>query len=111
MAVTIDGDENTITATATSAANVIGVNQTWQDLSASRAASTTYTNSTGRPIFISVRLAQDDGQLSLTVAGLLIGSTGTTAGPQNYTLTAIIPAGITYSVTTSGGSLFWYELR
>lgn len=96
---------------ATTASNAIGVGQTWQDVSGSRSAGTTYTNSTGRSIFISVRLSQDDGTLTLTVAGLLIGSTGTTAGPQNYTLTAIVPAGITYSVTTTGGTLFWYELR
>ena len=100
-----------VTGTVALTGDVIGIGQTWQDVTASRAASTTYTNSTGKPIFISVRLAQDDGTLTLTVAGLLIGATGTTAGPQNYTLTAIVPAGITYSVTTTGGSLFWYELR
>ncbi len=98
-------------ATATSAANAIGVGQTWQDVTASRAASTTYTNSTGRPIFISVRMEQDDGTLSLTVDGLLIGKTGYTPGPVYYTLTAIVPAGSTYLVTTTGGTLFWYELR
>jgi hypothetical protein len=98
-------------ATATSAANAIGVGQTWQDVTASRAASTTYTNSTGRPIFISVRMEQDDGTLNLTVDGLMIGRTGFTAGPVNYTLTAIVPAGSTYLVTTTGGTLFWYELR
>jgi hypothetical protein len=98
-------------ATATSAANAIGVGQTWQDVTASRAASTTYTNSTGRPIFISVRMEQDDGTLNLTVDGLMIGRTGYTAGPVNYTLTAIVPAGSTYLVTTTGGTLFWYELR
>jgi hypothetical protein len=98
-------------ATATSAANALGVGQTWQDVTASRAASTTYTNSTGRPIFISVRMEQDDGTLNLTVDGLMIGRTGYTAGPVNYTLTAIVPAGSTYLVTTTGGTLFWYELR
>lgn len=98
-------------ATATSAANAIGVGQTWQDVTASRAASTTYTNSTGRPIFISVRMAQDDGTLELTVDSLMIGKTGTTAGPVNYTVTGIIPASSTYQITSTGGTLFWYELR
>lgn len=96
---------------AATASNAIGVGQTWQDVTASRAASTTYTNSTGRSIFISVRMAQDDGTLELTVDSLLIGKTGTTAGPVNYTVTAIIPAGSTYSITTTGGTLYWYELR
>ena len=100
-------------ATATSAANAIGVGQTWQDVSASRASGTTYTNSTGRPIFISVKWFRDDGSLFLTVDGLQIGGTGGTAGPQYYTLTAIIPSGSTYSATAngSGGTLSWYELR
>jgi hypothetical protein len=52
--------------------------------------------------------------MSLTVAGLMIGRTGYTAGPVYYTLTAIIPAGSTYIVTSTGTSatqLFWYELR
>jgi len=99
-------------ATATSAANALGVGQTWQDVTASRASGTTYTNSTGRPIFISVRLARDDGQLTLTVDGLEIGNTGYTAGPVNYTLTAVIPAGSTYIANAIyGGTLNWYELR
>jgi hypothetical protein len=103
---------NSATATtATTALNAIGVGQTWQDVTASRAASTTYTNSTGRSIFISVRMAQDDGTLELTVDSLMIGKTGTTAGPVNYTVTGIIPAGSTYLITSTGGTLFWYELR
>ena len=32
----------------------IGVGQTWQDVAASRAAGTEYTNSTGRPIMVAV---------------------------------------------------------
>ena len=118
---------NTISGTANNALNlggtaaasyaqtstVIGVNQTWQNVSASRAASTTYTNSTGKPIFISVRWDRDDGTLELTVDGLLIGRTGQTAGPVSYTLTAIVPAGSTYMAATtgSGGTLYWHELR
>ena len=91
----------------------IGVGQTWQDVSASRASGTTYTNSTGRPIFISVRWDRDDGTLELTVDSLPIGKTGNTQGAVYYTLTAIIPSGSTYiaTATGSGGTLSWYELR
>ena len=98
---------------AATASNAIGYNQTWQDVSGSRSSGTTYTNSTGRPIFISVKWFRDDGSLFLTVDGLEIGATGSTAGPQYYTLTAIIPAGSTYSAIAngSGGTLSWYELR
>jgi len=98
-------------ATATSAANAIGVGQSWQDVSASRVSGTDYTNSTGRPIFISVRLERDDGTLELYVDGLLIGRTGNTSGPVYYTLTAIVPAGSVYRAEKSGNTLYWYELR
>jgi hypothetical protein len=97
-------------ATATSAANAIGVGQTWQDVSGSRSSGTTYTNSTGRPIFVSVRMDRDDGQLDLTVDGLMVGRSGTTPGPVYYTLTAIVPAGSTYKADATSG-LSWYELR
>jgi hypothetical protein len=117
MAVTIDATTNTITATADSAANAIGVNQTWQLLTVPSQRSgngTTYTNDTGRPISISARLVQDDGQISLTVGGLKIDEIGGTAGPANLTVSGIIPAGATYSVSSTSNTvttLFWYELR
>lgn len=102
-----------VTGNAATASNAIGFNQTWQDVSGSRASGTNYTNSTGRPIFISVRWDRDDGTLELMVDSLLIGKTGNTSGPQFYTLTAIIPAGSIYRATAtgSGGTLSWYELR
>ena len=101
----------TSATTATTASNALGYNQTWQDVSGSRAAATNYTNSTGRPIFISVRMDQDDGTVTLTVDGLAIGKTGYTPGPVYYTLTAVIPSGSTYRVDTTGGTLSWFELR
>ena len=120
MPVTIDGTTSTITgtvSTATTALNAIGEGQTWQLLTVPSARSgngTTYTNSTGRPIAISARLVQDDGQISLTVGGLKIDEIGGTAGPSNLTVAGIIPTGATYSVTSSLNTvttLFWYELR
>jgi len=114
MAVVIDGTAETITATSTTG---LGVNQTWQQLTVTSQRSgngTSYTNTTGRPIAISVRLVQDDGQISLTVAGFKIDEIGGTAGPSNLTVSGIIPAGATYSVSSSSntaGTLFWYELR
>ena len=116
MAVTIDGSANTISGTATSAANAIGVGQTWQQFTvpSQRSSGSTNTNTTGRTIYVSVRLNQDDGQISLTVNGFQIASSGTTAGPQNMWVSGIIPDGATYSVTASSNTvstLLWYELR
>jgi hypothetical protein len=96
----------------------IGVGQTWQDLTASRALSTTYTNSTGRPIQVSVTATSTSSgsiDLQLTVGGVLAGRQyqvppgGFTAVGTVY---AIVPAGNTYSCTGSGAASFtWQELR
>jgi hypothetical protein len=112
--VSIDGNAETANSatTATSAENTIGVGQTWQNVSASRTENVTYTNLTSRPIFISVRFDRDDGELQLFVDSLMVGRTGSTAGPVYYTLTAIVPINSTYSVNAIGtGTLSWFELR
>lgn len=95
--------------------SLIGVGQTWQDVTGSRVKGTTYTNSTGRPIQILVQY-QDDaisgvgatfnvGSLTRTTSDL----TGGTSYP--YWFSAVIPHGITYSI--SGGVTIpaWWELR
>jgi len=57
----------------TVAALALGWGQTWTDVKASRALSTTYTNSTGRPIFVSVSVAwgNTDATVTLTVGGVI----------------------------------------
>jgi hypothetical protein len=87
----------------------IGVGQTWQVLTASRAAGTTYTNTTGRPIVVSVNVTLN-GTVELTVGGVIA------ARGQYWTnysttgqLSAVVPDGLTYSV--SAGLVNWYELR
>lgn len=104
------------TAWTSTASTAIGVGQTWQDVTASRALATTYTNSTGRPIQVSVVLGNYTDaaiNMQLNVDGLQIATFGygrAGAGDNgNGTCTAIIPAGSTYSVT--GYFTYWYELR
>lgn len=96
----------------------IGVNQTWQNVTGSRAANTTYTNSTGKPIFISVYWygAPNHGAMRLLVDGMIIGRQGVVSvasAGMHATMTAIVPNGSTYRAETeTGGSLqTWYELR
>ena len=83
----------------------IGVGQTWQVVTASRALSTTYTNSTGKPLYIIVRNTgvQDP---TWVVGGVSLATSG-------YTFTnVIVPTGLTYSLTWTGGAIQdWYELR
>ena len=96
----------------------IGVGQTWQNVTSSRAAGVTYTNTTGKPIYISVSGGgqPQNGTMSLTVDGVLLGLQGfqsIASGRSNATMTAIVPNGSTYRADNySGWSLVsWAELR
>jgi hypothetical protein len=90
----------------------IGVNQTWQNVTGSRASGTTYTNSTGKPIQVSIRSDVDDGYCQLTVAGIVVAMSGNTLGIGNNRnfVSAIVPAGNTYAYAGSTIAL-WAELR
>ena len=111
------------TGTVALASTIIGVGQTWQDVTASRALVTTYTNSTGKPIQVNVWLSvagSPTGNLDLNI---IVGSVtvafsssfhGTAAGNWTTFVTAIVPTGTTYSATSPvniGGTLTWVELR
>lgn len=101
---------------ATLAAAVLAMGQTWQNVTASRAASTTYTNSTGKPIMVSI-WAQTSGTTDtysnsfITVDGAVRAmSTSTSRGSVTYSfVTTIVPNGSTYS--SSSGGTQWHELR
>jgi len=91
----------------------LGVGQTWQNLTASRSLATTYTNSTGKPIMVSVTWEQSNqGEMTLTVGGIAVDR-----GRQNQVgggaaVQAIVPTGATYSVTSSANTIVnWLELR
>jgi hypothetical protein len=97
----------------------LGVNQTWTDVSASRIFSTTYTNSTGKPISVAVSnftTSQLISSISFTVNGTVIAYSGVnqgSAGSQYSFLTAIVPNGATYTSTllNASNSKTWFELR
>lgn len=102
-------------------AATLGVNQTWTDVTSSRAIGTSYTNSTDAPIQIAIRTNQPQGGSYLTgtvgsVSGIPMGSGYSAGGGYTGFGTLIVPAGETYSVTIhniSGSSSLaaWYELR
>jgi hypothetical protein len=110
---------NVLTSDGTSwtsaAVSGIGVGQTWQDVTSSRAFSTTYTNSTGKPIMVSVNSYNGEGGPSsgsgLTVGGILVGNAYQPGIANGFAqLSAIVPNGTTYSCTgTTLGT--WLELR
>jgi hypothetical protein len=94
----------------------IGVDQTWQDLTASRAFGTTYTNTTGRPIQILISNNNSSAAVNtLTINGVAVSVGNETASTGRvHRPGAVIPAGGTYVWTASAGTpsnLIWAELR
>lgn len=90
-----------------------GVGQSWQDVSGSRALGTTYTNTTGRPIALSLRTSPINSSfVNLTVGGVLIARRwgGETWAPE-IPVFGIVPPGATYVVTGSNALQSWCELR
>ncbi|HHK0538151.1 TPA: hypothetical protein ACQQIX_006040 [Pseudomonas aeruginosa] len=90
----------------------IGEGQTWQNVTGSRSKGVTYTNITGRPIYVSV-MYQDDA--TTAGASFSIGSLSTTTRdlPNNYQgwFSAVIPNGETYSISGGLQLSAWWELR
>ncbi len=102
----------------------IGVSQTWQNMTSSRAlgSSNTYTNNTGKPIQVNVTTvvsaSAGDRGIKLYVSGVLVAFNGSfvasSSGTTYQFASAIVPAGATYYAETTGigGSLEnWAELR
>jgi hypothetical protein len=88
----------------------LGIGQTWQDLTASRAANTTYTNSTGRPIYVVVsNVLPTSATWNFTINGVVYGVNGTATAQVRFCHCFIIPNGATYSSNYAGAP--WSELR
>lgn len=95
---------------------------TWTDVTASRAFGTTYTNTTGKPITVSVwaysGATNGNKQVSIVVGGVQVATNGQygTTGNAYPSCSAIIPSGATYSADTNGSNVSislsgWRELR
>jgi hypothetical protein len=99
---------------ATNASNILGSSsQTYQNVTSSRSLSTTYTNSTGRPIWVAVAwTATGSGNYTATVGGVSAYYTEQDLYPR-ANVDFIVPIGATYSVQSSAGQspAYWYELR
>lgn len=92
----------------------LGDGQTWQNLTASRSGGVTYTNSTGRTIYVSASGTSGSVRLSMVVNGITVQSNGENDTPGNGFggVCAVVPNGSTYSVTVTTGSVTqWAELR
>ena len=91
--------------------NSVGVSQTWQDVTASRSMSTTYTNTTGKPIQVLIQIPNAATYLTVRVGGLPIqsGASNTTGG--STTISFVVPSGATYGNATGVTFTTWLELK
>ena len=89
----------------------LGVGQTWLNMTSQRAFGQTYTNTTGKPIQITVSVLSASGiGLDISINGVPVrfcSGYGTT----NLTGSIIIPVGSTYNLEPNGTLLKWAELR
>lgn len=97
----------------------IGVDQTWQNLTVSRAIGVTYTNTTGKPISVKIYFSAT----TTSVFSIELQENGTlldkftydpdSANAEGFSVSAIIPAGSTYSIISTGTVAMakWSELR
>lgn len=92
----------------------IGVGQTWQDVTGSRVAGVTYTNSTGKPIELSITCNTHSSQaFHISCNGAVV---VTRQGSGQYSTPSsmgiVVPVGATYIVdVASTGISRWSELR
>lgn len=95
----------------------IGVGQTWQTVTGSRAANTIYTNTTGRPIFVAVTAVTygPERSVSLEVDDTYMNqfTFSSDGSAHRITVSGLVPPGSTYRVVASSGESlgWWRELR
>ena len=98
--------------TATNVTNGLGRSQSYSDVTGSRTRNTTYTNSTSKPIFVSVCWdAPRQAPGGLYVAGAVAMYSNQDTYPRPI-VCGIVPAGSTYYVDGfSQDPYYWLELR
>jgi hypothetical protein len=87
---------------------IIGVGQTWQDQSGIKSVNTTYTNTTGKPIMVSVSQAST-GQQNFYINGNYFAQISQNSN-NSSAFGFIVPDGDTYRIDTNQPS-YWWELR
>ena len=95
----------------------IGNGQTWQNMTSSRSAGSTYYNTTGRTITVCVGITVNNGGSAIpTVNGTALPQFGGDAngGQIGVGLSFPVPIGASYSLSLASASLVsngWFELR
>ena len=105
-----------VTGTVALQSDGIGFSQTWTDVTSSRAVGTTYTNSTGKPIFLGLKLAGNPTNAggNLSVNGSIVASFQAYAATSVGSVATIVPPSGTYVLSQFTATLSitsWFELR
>lgn len=89
-----------------------GVNQSWQNFTGSRIVGTTYTNTTGRTIFLSILKTDTQDTMNIYVGSEIVATcnNNTSERRQPSSMIVPVPSGSTYRAV--GGSIdYWKEYR
>ena len=92
----------------------LGRQQTWTDLTTSRALATVYTNTTSRPVCVCLIITDVAGAGSATITAQGVVVQSVSHGTNNFgdmSLTTIVPSGATYRADSSRPLSRWLELR
>lgn len=107
---------NAATATLAAAASTdsqhLGISQTYADKKAERAFGTTYYNTTGKPMYVSVCNAVYTNYSTIYVDGVEVAVDYGAGGATYIFVSAIVPPGSSYMVTSPGNQFIisWAEL-
>lgn len=89
--------------------NDIGIGQTWQNVIGSRAASTTYQNTTSKPIYVAIGATGTTVPVEVSadaVTWIQVGATGSSSSN-----TFVVPKDYRYRINGSTTISYWAELR
>ena len=96
----------------------LGVGQTWQDVLSQRQYNVVYTNTTNKPIFVSIvsyPTPTPTAYVSFYIDNLLVARSETSGAEDNTQISAVIPSGSTYKMDNGGDTgtrvKVWTELR
>jgi len=93
----------------------IGVNQSWVDVTSDRALNAIYTNTSNKPIFVSIETVASGQLVNVYVNGVIANGSqcGTNAFKYRTTLSVIVPPFTTYCCSCNGNVVLtgWRELK
>jgi hypothetical protein len=116
MATSVTGAGITFPDSSTQTSSANNLFGTFHNVTSSRSLSTTYTNTSGKPMMV-VFTGANNGSNSgmyMTVNGSTVANAGGTTqsgGYVNcYTLISVVPVGGTYLVSSPTAATAWYEI-